>query len=366
VPSSERRKQIAHGNLAICSEFAPEFTLKFTQDRKIMLQTSSPTRLRHCTLVDDPEGTTTKLVVGQDTFDLARDGDRDKFLTLKSLLDGRHTKAEISQLSGVNEESVQQVIDVFKDTGLFQARSEQNQIPVEEFIAQVEASCMMWRRQIDLHRLFGGLLEATFRKEVFLGLMIETYHYVRILPATLLAIADDITDKQLRSVIQEYANEERDHYKVYEPILAKIPRIGKWILTSHPCPGTLAVVRNFESIGRRDGLSLACCLQLIEARASETRSAEHQLRSIADHYDLGELVVPYLHHMNADIELGHSGLLQDAMAHIESVDMQAAHDAVNDMHDTKHSFDIFHDSIVAYYADISNYIPRPKVDYFAL
>ncbi len=43
-----------------------------------------------------------------------------------------------------------------------------------------------------------------------------------------------------------------------------------------------------------------------------------------------------------------------------------AHRAVNNLHDLKHSFDQYHFGIIGYYSDISNYIPRLKVDYFSL
>jgi hypothetical protein len=36
------------------------------------------------------------------------------------------------------------------------------------------------------------------------------------------------------------------------------------------------------------------------------------------------------------------------------------------MHDLKHSFDQYNDNIIVYYSDVSNYIPRLKVDYFSL
>ena len=276
-------------------------------------------------------------------------GIRDAFLRLKSLLDGRHTLSEISELSGVNASSVESVVNSLGEVGLFQVRQPIQSILKNDFITLLESSALMWRRQIDLHPLFGGLSEKKYRQEVFLGYMIESYHYVRLLPKTLQGLLHTIPDPALKSIVENYVDEELNHYISYEPSLTNVPRVGRWIKNSHPAPGTLALISLFESVGRKSALSLVCCLQLIEARASEVSDAESHLRSIATEYNLEYLVEPYIHHMKADVELGHSGVLKEALVHVDEVSMGSANVAVNDMHDIKHGFDLFHDSIITYY-----------------
>ena len=56
----------------------------------------------------------------------------------------------------------------------------------------------------------------------------------------------------------------------------------------------------------------------------------------------------------------------DALAGQEFIDAREAHHAVNCMHDLKHAYDQLHDQVLQYYSDISNYIPRLRVDYFSL
>ncbi|ABC93996.1 hypothetical protein RHE_PF00103 (plasmid) [Rhizobium etli CFN 42] len=331
-----------------------------------MLNIERP-RLRHCTLIDEPTSNKTVLVVGKDYFVLERtDGHRDDLLKLKSLLDGRHTLAQIQQKTGISLADIEQVVKEFQGAGLLQVRSDAPWISVPEFLEKIEATSIMWRRQIGLHRIFAGLTKGDYRREVFLGLLIETYHYVYLLPRTLLSLSQLMRPTRFQGVVAEYAHEEMDHYIAYREALSTVAEIGNSLSTSHPTVGTLSLIRNFESIGRKSDLSLVCCLQLIEARKAEVSEAESNLRSIADRYKLPELVEAFIDHMKADIDLGHSNLLSDALQGTEHIDAAAAHDAVNDMHDIKHCFDAFHESVLGYYRDISNYIPRPKVDYFAL
>ncbi|MBY3314732.1 hypothetical protein [Rhizobium laguerreae] len=331
-----------------------------------MLNIEKP-RLRHCTLIDEPAANKTTLVVGTDYFVLEREhGNREDFLRLKSLLDGRHSISEIHQRTGISLADIEGVIREFEAAGLLQDRSDKPTIAVSDFLQRVESASLMWRRQIGLHRIFAGLSNGTYSREVFLGLLIETYHYVYLLPRTLDSLSKLMPPSPFQAVVAEYAHEEMDHYEAYQEALSTVPEIGSSLPTSHPTVGTLSLVRNFESIGRRSDLSLVCCLQLIEARKSEISEAENNLRSIADRYDLPHLVEAFINHMKADIDLGHSNLLSEALEGAEFISADEAHEAVNDMHDIKHCFDAFHESVMGYYRDISNYIPRPKVDYFAL
>lgn len=330
------------------------------------MDSDSKPRLRHCTIVDEPESNVSKMIIGKSFYDITRTGSREKFLHLKSMLDGRHNLDEIATISGVKIEAVEDIVDSFSSLGLFQNRECFELVPKEYFLQRVEESSLMWRRQIDLHPLFGKLIDGECRKEVFIGYLIEGYQYVKMLPKVLLRASEVIEDKNIRSVVENYAAEELNHYRIYESELKKLPRIGKWIADSHPTSGTLALVRSFEAIARHSDLSLIACIQLIEARESEVADAEDHLKTISKHFGMESFVEPYLEHMNADIGLGHSNLLADALVNWSHVPADTAHIAVNDMHDIKHSFDIYHDSILEYYSDISNYLPRLKVDFFAL
>jgi hypothetical protein len=324
-------------------------------------------RLRHCTIIADADESFVTLVVGKNHFELEHSpASKADFFILKSYFDGRKTIREISRATSISEDDIIGVASAFQQAGLLQTRHAKPEISTDEFLSVVEDSTRMWRRQIGLHELFGGLEEGLYRKEVFIGLLLETYHYVRLLAPTLLSVAQSWETSRARDLVCMYAKEEMEHYRTYEKTLDRCSRIAGFVKESHPTVGTLSLIRNFESIGRRCDLSLVCCLQMIEARTSEVESAETHLVRIASKYGMEDLVEPFLAHMRADVGFDHANLLQDALREIKFVAVETAHEAVNDMHDLKHCFDVFHDGVLKYYCDISNYIPRPKVDYFAL
>ncbi|HBR7307357.1 TPA: hypothetical protein ACV5EY_001348, partial [Klebsiella aerogenes] len=324
-------------------------------------------RLRHCTLIDDIENDKTTIVVGKEYFSIERlAGGRDDFLIIKSLMDGRHTVKQISSLSGIDLSNVIDVVEMFDSNGLLQQRNASDTISCDEFLMKIEDTTCMWRRQIGLHNLFHGLLLKKYRVEVFLGLLIETFHYMKLLPSMLSRVAVYINDEEHKELILKYANEEMFHYLPCLKALSKIERIGDSVKDSHPTMGTLSLIRNFESIAIKNSLSLICCIQFVEARVSEMESAEKNLRAIANVYGLLDAVEPYISHMKYDINMEHSNLLSQSLSSRKSLSMADVHHCINDMHDIKHCFDLFHDDVIKYYGDISNYIPRLSVDYFSL
>lgn len=322
-------------------------------------------RLRHCTLVDTPNRNTTKLVVGASYFEVVRHGSRDAFLKLKSLLDGNHSLDEIAELSHVKIEDVREIVSQFDLLGLLQSHPTHEIIRFGRFRDVIEDTCLMWRRQIGLHPLFGGLIDKVYPSQVFVGLLIETYHYTKMLSPLIERIAQRAPE-HISTILADYAAEEQSHHLDLLSGLKQIPRIGKRIFASHPTAGTKALLDRFMGTGMRSEFSLLCCLVLIEARASEAAEAAEQFRKIAEHFELQEVAEPFVRHMELDVKMGHSSILNGLYPDEYELDINEVHLVANDLHDLKHAYDLFHNDIVEYYSDISNYIPRHKVDFFGL
>lgn len=106
---------------------------------------------------------------------------------------------------------------------------------------------------------------------------------------------------------------------------------------------------------------------LIEARPQEESEARAAWAAIARKACMDEKIFDgLLRHMQIDVQAGHTDLLAEALQKKAIIFAPDAHLAVNQMHDLKHAFDQFHDQIIQYYTDVSNYVPRLTVDYFSL
>ncbi|MFD0884953.1 iron-containing redox enzyme family protein [Streptosporangium algeriense] len=308
------------------------------------------------------------MIVGRKHFKLGQaEGDLKTFLNLKRYLDGRHTVAEIAEITGVKEDDVRDIVQTMHSNDLLRASGPMDSVPADVFAKQVDESCAMWAQQIGFHRLFSGIELGQLRREVFMGLIMETYHYVKSAPKHIATAIAHCDDPALEPILSEYFTEEWNHAGFLLETLVNMGVPKEQVESAHPIIGTWSLINNMCEIARTDTLSYLACTSLFEARESNADLAAESLRRIATSYGYPEgCVEPMISHMRLDVDAGHKGLLAEALEHREFVTARDAHRAVNNLHDLKHTYDQFHDQIVLYYSDISNYIPRLKVDYFSL
>jgi hypothetical protein len=319
-------------------------------------------------MLSTPSEDTISIVVGTEQFELKElFGQKDRFLNVKRYFDGRHSVKEISRITNVSEQSITEVVEQFGELGILRSEEEVKSIPVGAFLEKVKESCLMWQRQIGYHRLFSLLKNKEVRKEVFLGLILETYHYVNSAPKHISTAIANCRDPRWRDILNDYFIDEYDHGQLYVRTLQKMGLQEDRIINSHPIIGTMSLVNMLCEIGRASTLGYLACTSLFEANKEDFLPAKQEMEAIAVSYgfsasDLSEAIG----HMEQDIKMEHKSLLGEALEGQENINADEAHYAVNCLHDLKHSFDQSHDQILQYYSDISNYIPRLKVDYFSL
>jgi len=308
------------------------------------------------------------MVIGKDYYEIAENlGTLEQFFAVRRYLDGRHTIAEIAQNSGVDKDSVTQIVSAFSELGLLRNAQPVEAIDGSVFAEQIDASCQMWAKQLGHHRLFAGLEAGTMRREVLLGLILETYHYVSAAPrhiATAIANCDDI---RLTGLLSDYFSDERSHGELFVDALSRLGIPAEHVSDANPLTGTLSLINNLCAIAASSTLSYIACTSLFEARGADFDEGADSMRRVARVAGYPEEAVePLLTHMRIDLRAGHVALIDKAMEIAGAVPAHLAHRVVNDLHNLKHSYDQFHDQIVQYYSNIGNHIPRLYVDYFSL
>jgi hypothetical protein len=325
-------------------------------------------RLRHCTFMYESATSPMTMIVGRDHFEMSEEqGDRSTFMNVKRYFDGRHPVGRIAEITGVSEESVRKIAAQFADLGLLRNAEPMDSVPADVFAKQISESCDMWARQIGYHKLFSGVQNGELRKEVFLGLVLETYHYVKSAPKHISTAIAHCSNPAFERILSEYFVDEWNHAPMILKALVNMGLPEDWVESAHPIIGTWSLVNNLCEIARQDTLSYLACTALFEAKDDDFIESAEGLRQTAIRHGFpAGCMEPIIRHAQIDIEAGHVSLLEQALRSVPVVTEAQAHRAVNNLHDVKHSFDQLHDQIIQYYANISNYIPRVKVDYFSL
>lgn len=325
-------------------------------------------RLRHCTFVIRNDKESIFMVFGKDYYEVSKsEGDYKMFMSLKRYMDGRHSIKQISENTGVREEDVREIIESLNDLGLFRQEEKIDKIKTDVFLKAIKDIAIMWSRQIGYHRLYAELERNELPKEVFIGLFIETYHYVASAPKHIATAISHCNDKNLEKILVDYFIDEHNHAGLLAETLENLGVSRKVLETANPGIGTTSMINMLCDIGRNSSLAYIATTALFEARQDDFEPAKKSFEKICTQFGFkAEAIQPFLEHMRGDIEAGHESLLEEALKDREYITAKEAHEIVNFVHDVKHAFDQFHDQIIAYYNDNASYIPRLYVDYFSL
>lgn len=326
-------------------------------------------RLRHFTMLSNSSEEVLHTVVGTEHFELKEFlGNRDTFLNVKRYFDGRHSIEEISRITNVDKGDIRAIVDQFSEIGILRKEpSNTSLVPKAEFLQKVKESCLMWQRQIGCHKLFNLLAVKALRKEVLIGLFLETYHYVKSAPEHTGNALAHCKNESWKKILVDYLVDEYDHSDYYIDCLVELGIPKERVIQAHPLIGTSSLLNMLTDIGKKSTLGYLACTSLFEANKHDFQNSTRVVENIFKLYEfpLSALSGP-LEHLEQDVQMGHNDLLSEALEDVEFISAEDAHYAVNCVHDLKHSFDQFHDQIIQYYSDISNYIPRLQVDYYSL
>jgi pyrroloquinoline quinone (PQQ) biosynthesis protein C len=319
-------------------------------------------------MIDSGTDVPLRVVVGENQYDLSEiAGDRNRFLRVKCLLDGRHTIEEIAATTGESPSDIVDLVTQFAEFGLFRNEAHTAVVPIEKFRPQLIATLRMWKRQIGFHKLFQSLASGVARKEVLFGLFIETFQTLRLAPQHMACAIAAAESHRLRNELSEYLADEYAHAPLLLQTCVNLGCKKEEVEQAHPIVATLSLIHMLCEIGRTDTLAYMAALALIEAQPEDGIEGEQSVATIAEAYGVDVLAfAPALKHMKADIAAGHASLLDTALADVKVIESERLHRIVNMLHDLKHAYDQLHDGILQYYSDISNYIPRLRVDYFSL
>lgn len=330
-------------------------------------ESESP-RIKHCTFFVPDGGEATIMAAGHQYYTVT--GQRlspDEFMTVKRYLDGSHTLAEVSARTGMSMADLVRLTRILKDAGLIEQPLNQDQVPADDFARLIEETCGAWTRQMSAHLLFNGLAAHSLPKEVFLGLILETYHYVKSSPRHVATAIAHCTDPGTEALLAEFFAEEYDHAEYIVQALERLGIPRDQTARSYPGSGTLSLIHMLCDIARRDTLAYLASIVFAEARHETFEAASKSLLDICDGYGWpADVIEPVMSHVRIDLEAGHSSLLAQAVADRPAIPVGQAHAAVNALHDLKHAFDQYYDSIVKYYSNKANHIPRQPVGYYSL
>lgn len=290
-----------------------------------------------------------------------------KFIKIRSYCTGYNDVADIAEKSRLSVAEVLSIIQPLIDIDMLHRSFKScHELSHEIVLATLMDAARIWGEQLADTSISREIFLGKTSKNVLLGWLLETYHYVKEFPQAL-DIAASAASGELKTVLEQYAKQERGHEEFIAKCLVKAGLSHKEIAESIPLVSTRLINLLLKEIFGLEPLSALVIASIVEASEFDDDNASFVAREIAMKHQLPvDLFDTFLQHIAIDDKFGHQKLFNKHKNLFMHIDKSTLHDIVNKTHDIKHAFDVQKLEIKEYYDKLGNYFPRQRVDFFAI
>jgi pyrroloquinoline quinone (PQQ) biosynthesis protein C len=255
---------------------------------------------------------------------------------LLALFDGRRSLADAAARAGVSEDVARLCADQLTDSGLAVSVSDASRqyIAPGEFAALCRRLYPGLKRRLFGHRLWTDLTCGQSSPAVFMGWLIENYHFIHGVNDRLALAASACNVSEIRPFFVKHYVEEWDHYTFFVEALRDFGVSAEDALASRPLPGTLAALNYMRRCARRDPLEYAACSGFLESTGEDRGAAVGFFESLQTHYckEQPDAIGPLIAHLRLDEEYQHNSVLEDICSQLDDVSIRRATNALTAAH----------------------------------
>lgn len=293
--------------------------------------------------------------------------DAQKFLKIRSYCTGHHSVDEIAEKSQLLTNEVHAMISSLDEINLLHLPFKPlESISKNHIVTTLMAATDIWREQLSDTHISREIFQGKTSRQVVIGWLLETYHYIKQFPV-LLQTAADRADGRLKNLLQDYAKQENGHEFFILQSLLKAGLSRGEVEESIPLVSTRTIDLLLTELFTLEPSTVLLVAGIIEADDYDQDAANEVANTLHQVHDLPlDMLTPFFKHVDIDNKLGHHQLLKNNRQYLQMINPQHLHRIVNMLHDIKHAFDLQRLEIYDYYDKLGNYIPRQRVDFFAI
>lgn len=313
---------------------------------------------------DSPE--ITYLSVSHGTYTVPT-ADVQRFLKMRSYCTGHHSIDAIAEKSNLLKNEVSSIINSLDEINVLHLPFKPTEsIPKNHMVSTLLAAADIWRAQLSDTHISNEIFSGKTSKHVVMGWLLETYHYIKHFPVAL-EIAAACAHGQLQQLLKDYAKQEKGHEFFILQTLLKAGLTRSEVEDSIPLISTRMIDLLLRELFTLEPSTVLLVAGIIEADDYNHEAANTVAAILNQVHDFPiDMLVPFFKHVDIDNQLGHQQLLNNNRHFLQEIDPIHLHDVVNKLHDLKHAFDLQKLEIYDYYDKLGNYIPRQRVDFFAI
>jgi thiaminase len=271
---------------------------------------------------------------------------------------------ELQTQLALDATQLRKLVDALTEAGLLYRKAE---LPPKltglEFHARFNAVLGSWLSEAFSHPFWERMTSGRGSKRLFVGWMIELYHYTKNANRHMPLSCAHARDKALKVLRAKHYAEEWNHYHYFMKSLKAMGHTEADIATSVPLPMTLALSNFMRQAAREDVLCYSICSAVLEGTTTDRGTYNPYYEKCAQLYDIPkEAIRPIYQHLDLDVQYQHSDLFRDMLEHVPEITAERAGRILEYGHQLAEHIWMWTENIERYYDDPSNPVPRRPFD----
>ena len=291
----------------------------------------------------------------------------DQFLAVRTHCTGYNDIEEISKRSGIPAIEIKKILAPFQEANVTHpVIGNTAKLSEDEVTQTLTTLANLFGEHLAETTIAHDILESKLKKEVVLGWLVETYHYIKFFPQTL-CVAVKHAKGEMKKVIAEYARQEKGHESFILKALEACGLKKEEIEQSTPLVSTRTIQFILEDLFRYEPTSVFIVASIVEAMEYDERSKTKFARTMKKNYQLPiSMWDSFFDHIKLDNQLEHQHLMEKHIDYIKKINKKKLNEMVNKLHDLKHAFDLQKLEIKNHYGNPGSYVPRQYVNFFSI
>lgn len=287
--------------------------------------------------------------------------------TVAAYADGTRSVAELESLAGGGSD-FRDLIDVLHDEQIFRVdRALGPVIGPSDFTRVCRELFPYWKRRIFEKELWTGLSAGTLARQVFVGWVIESYHFIEGANLRLPYAVAFCFEKDARDAFAHHYGEEYDHGQFYLRALDVLGIDHTVAESLPPLASTTAILNHMRRCARLDPLAYAVCSGFLESTGEDRESGREFLSLLDQHFASDASVTgPLLEHLQLDEDYGHNGLLEDTCQFFGTLTLDRASAALDAGLRLVETLEYWSDALITVYGADGQHHLLPDETYEAL
>ena len=306
------------------------------------------------------------LEVGDWAYDL-HGASRATLETMVAYADGTRSIEELTALAGGASDLPPLVAALHDELIVRIERPAPKLIEPNEFTRVCRELFPTWKRRVFQRLLWTGLTDGTLSRQVFVGWVIESYHFIEGANLRLPYAVAHCFEEDARKAFAHHYSEEYDHGHYYLRALEVLGIEPDTAESLEPLTSTTLVLNHMRWCARMDPLAYAVCSGFLESTGADRDAGRKFLNLVDQHFAAERSVTsPLMEHLQLDEDYGHNGLLEDTCEFFGTLTPNRASAAIDAGLRLVETLEYWSDSITTVYGQIGRHHLLPSSTYDAL